>query len=378
MNWTLRVKRLVRAFLNIRWSAICIALFISVSAYAETFEAGWAAYLAKDYEKAFRTLMPLAEEGHPRAQVTVGLMYDYGQGIPKDSTRAIEWYTKAATQGLPIIQHELGVKYFYGQGIGQDYEKAAKWWHLAASMGHPESQYNLGALYSLGLGVEKDESKAMNWYRMAAEHGHSLAQYRMGVMYASGKGDLSGKSVNVNFADAAGWFQKAAERGVPEAQYNLGVLLEHGQGIAKNPGEAIHLYHLAAEHGLEQACRKLAKVEERGEWPILPRSAPPTACVIKGAQWLYVQDPGHYTIQIFSVSNEQAMIKFLEHQTMGPDVAYFKHRHDGKIYFTAIYGVFDSEKNAHQARLKLPFSLKKSKPWIRKFSDLQAFHYPVP
>jgi hypothetical protein len=50
-----------------------------------------------------------AERGHAKAQHTLGELYDYGIGVPKDEAESVKWYRKAAEQGLdtPIVWDPL-------------------------------------------------------------------------------------------------------------------------------------------------------------------------------------------------------------------------------------------------------------------------------
>jgi TPR repeat protein len=353
--------------------AVGTALWCITSAvHAATLQEGLTAYNAKRYDKALESLQPLAEQGNPKAQAAIGVMYDYGQGVSKDSAKAVEWYEKAAKQGISIVQQQLGQKYFQGDGVARDYQKAAYWWKQAADSGLSESRYRLGYLHSRGLGVEKNDSVAADWFRGAAEQGHGLAQYRLGVMYALGQGMAERPDLDM----AARWLRQAAEKGVPEAQYNLGVLLEHGQGIAKNLNEAKHWYQFAADQGLAQARQKLAAFENPGQHTAQTELAFAAPDTIKRENWIAGQDPARYTLQIGANSNEQGLIEYLADQKLGPDVAYLRRELDGKLFYTAVYGVFDSRKSAHHASLKLPAGVRKNKPWVRKFSDLQAIAVP--
>jgi len=39
-----------------------------------------------------------AEQGKADAQYSLGLMYEFGNGVPQSSKEAAKWYRKAATQ----------------------------------------------------------------------------------------------------------------------------------------------------------------------------------------------------------------------------------------------------------------------------------------
>jgi uncharacterized protein len=65
-----------------------------------------------------------ADQGYANAQITIGVMYENGQGVTQDNAEAIRWYRKAAEQGNPNAQYNLGVMYHSGQGVTQDYAEA--------------------------------------------------------------------------------------------------------------------------------------------------------------------------------------------------------------------------------------------------------------
>jgi hypothetical protein len=98
-------------------------------------DAGYAAYQKADYETALRLLRPLAEQGNPRAETTLGVMYDEGHGVPQDDVQALTWYRRAAEQGYAQAQFNLGVMYARGEADGgrQDNVSAHMWFNLAAS-----------------------------------------------------------------------------------------------------------------------------------------------------------------------------------------------------------------------------------------------------
>ena len=120
--------------------ALAVALLIGPAWPSQAdFLDGVAAYWRGDYATALQELKPLAEQGHAEAQTTLGLMYEYGQGVPQDYTEAVKWFRKAAEQGDTGAQHSLGFMYFLGRGVPQDYVQAYTWYTLAASRLPPGS-----------------------------------------------------------------------------------------------------------------------------------------------------------------------------------------------------------------------------------------------
>ena len=76
--------------------------------------------------------------GRGMGQISLGMMYYYGDGVPKDYKEAVKWYTKAAEQGNGYAQNELGEMYYKGESISQDYIEAYKWVLLAQMNGNNE------------------------------------------------------------------------------------------------------------------------------------------------------------------------------------------------------------------------------------------------
>jgi uncharacterized protein len=105
----------------------------SASAHRNDPEPGYAAYQKADYETALRLLRPLAEQGDPRAETTLGVMYDEGHGVPQDDAEAVKWYRLAANKGYAQAQFNLGVMYARGEDGPQDNVTAHMWFNLAAS-----------------------------------------------------------------------------------------------------------------------------------------------------------------------------------------------------------------------------------------------------
>lgn len=378
---------------------ICIlAGFVPLILYAQDFEEGKAAYEAKDYNKALEILQPLAADGNSQAQVTLGIMYDYGQGVTKDPAEAMKWYIKAAEQGIPVVQHDVGVKYFQGSGVKQDYLEAAKWWELSANAGLADSQFNLGLMYYRGLGLETDYQKAAELFRKASEQGHPHAQYSLAVMNAFGQG------MEKDYAEALKWFGESAEHGVAQAQFNLGVFYENGYGLTKNMDTAKQWYSKAAKQGLEEAKQKLAELSQQishpepatlsqtppmepADMPVLAPaeeqvlvtgqpatvvpSAQPAAGDIKREDWVKQQRPDSYTLQLSSVLNEKDILNFIKSNNLEAQAAYIRVVIEGTTRYTAIYGVYNTHTEATQAINKLPANLQKDKPWVRNFGVLQ-------
>jgi uncharacterized protein len=126
-----------------------------------------AAYQKGKYPAALKLLQPLAEDGGPRAESLLGLMYYNGRGMKQNDAQAVKWFRLAADKGNAIAQFNLGVMNAEGQGVPQDYAEAVKWYRRAANQGEARAQFNLGVSYAEGHGVEHDYVTAYMWFNLA-------------------------------------------------------------------------------------------------------------------------------------------------------------------------------------------------------------------
>jgi TPR repeat protein len=112
-------------------SMVCLV----VPAWAD-YQAGMDAYNRGNFATALREWQPLAEQGDARAQFSFGLLYENGDGVPRDYTKARQWYEKAAAQGDVKAQLYLGLQSSFGQGGPVDLVQAYMWYSLAAGNGN--------------------------------------------------------------------------------------------------------------------------------------------------------------------------------------------------------------------------------------------------
>jgi len=83
-------------------------------------------------------------------------------------------------------QVKLGRLYRFGNGVEEDHQKALKYFRAAAAQDDALGQANLGVMHEYGLGVEQSHEAAVKWYRAAADQGNATGQYYLGDMYEFG------------------------------------------------------------------------------------------------------------------------------------------------------------------------------------------------
>ncbi|MDR1002861.1 MAG: toll/interleukin-1 receptor domain-containing protein [Oscillospiraceae bacterium] len=197
----------------------------------------------KDEKKGASRIMGAAYSEFSVAQLKLGSMFYYGDGLEQNSEKSAEWWTQSAESGNHDAMYNLGVLYNNGEGVKQDYQKAVEWCTKAAELGNPKAMNNLGILYEYGDVVEQDYEKAIEWYIKSAELGHSKAMYNLGVLYENGEG------VEQDYQKAIEWYTKAVELVHSLAMVGLGSLYKHGKGFTQDYQKAIEWYTKADKAG---------------------------------------------------------------------------------------------------------------------------------
>ena len=260
------------------------------------YQDGKSAYLQGDYTAALEKFEPLAESGHVESQHYLGVIYEEGRGVGKD-TKAIKWYLKAAQQGHTKAQRALGLMYTYGserddtktikwltkvaeqgdvsaildlvnnyafadmyirgRGVVLDDTEAIKWCMKLLEMGYGSKRFYilLGDIYVRGRGVEQNSMEAIKWYK---KEGTTQDIVRIGEMYEFGRG------VACDYAEAIKWYTEAAEWEDEVAQCRLGDMYAAGRGVEKNYTEAVKWYTKAVERGSAEAAGGLGNMYAEG------------------------------------------------------------------------------------------------------------------
>ena len=116
---------------------LLLSLAVVPAARADAFAAGARAYAVQNYVQSAEIFARLAEQGDPRAQTYLGVMYLHGQGVPQNFDAAAFWLHRASETGLPEAQYFLGLMYDKGQGVAQDFVVAHAWLNLAVAHAEP-------------------------------------------------------------------------------------------------------------------------------------------------------------------------------------------------------------------------------------------------
>ena len=277
-------------------------------------------FYIKDYLHAVEPCRQAADAGDNQAQYVLGLMFDKGHGVKRDSKQARVWYSKAAKQGYAAASYKLQIlqdeatddwqqKYLESrkqtsgktaQEITRAEPPAAismppvaekistpaapaaeaiappatparpvlpvhysadellfRQYMTDAEAGDSHARYLLGLMFHEGVGVEKDDLQALDMFTMAAGQGLTEAQYTLGLIYYQGTG------IDRDENKAKQWLEKAAQRGEANAQYCLGLLYAESSEH-KDMAQAAAWWRKAAKQGHAQAQHNLAVLYLKG------------------------------------------------------------------------------------------------------------------
>ena len=144
-----------------------------------------------NYREAIPLLLQAGRLGDARAQATLGIAYQVGNGVRKDDVAAAHWFSLAAAQGHRASQYALAGMYEEGDGgLSKDRSKARQLYMLSSNQGFDKAQMEMGMAYEVGDGVPRSRERAIQ------------------LLHASGLGNatanvLSSPQTPARFADQA-------------------------------------------------------------------------------------------------------------------------------------------------------------------------------
>ena len=171
--------------------------------------------------------------------------------VPDKLSGRLQELNKRAINGDTKAQLRMGLAYEFGDGVAKDLDKAMHWYRIAADRGDPVAQTDLGYFYETGANGPKDPTEAAKWYMRAALSGFTRAKFNLGVLY------LAGTGMQRNSAEAAHWIGEAAEDGCPSALTSLSYLYANGMGVPRDPQKAAELSRKAGKKGDVKQCMSL-------------------------------------------------------------------------------------------------------------------------
>lgn len=263
-------------------------------------------HVKKNYSQAYEWWKKASLKSNVSAIANLGICYQLGRGVERDSVDAIRLYEKSIKEGNSRLLSQrtknasksafdamlVGNCYEYGVGVKKNYDKAAGFYAQAALMGSVEgmrqaglcylnakdnakalsyfekgaakedlsSEYWAGKMLLGKMNVPTNKQQAVVYLLKAAEGGMAAAQIEIGTLYAKGNG------VTKNLTQAAEWYRKSAFQGSPKGMWNYGNILKD----AKDYDQALFWMSEAATQGYQRAFKNMvAKLDSVGSDPFL-------------------------------------------------------------------------------------------------------------
>ena len=91
----------------------------------------------------------------------------------------------------------------------------------------------------------------------------------------------------------------------------------------------------------------------------------------RDAAWLLDQAPDSFTLQLFTLSSEERLERFLEAQADPEQFAIYRLERNGRILHVVVYGLFATRAEADAASRRLPASVGPVEPWVRTLGQVQ-------
>ncbi len=119
-----------------KYLAFSALLAVSVSgANAQDWEQGLKSAEQGNFKAALINYLNAAQKGDSRAMMSLGAMYEDGEGVPKNYAEAMRWFRQAAEHGATNAYDTLGLTYEIGKTVEQNYVKAHMWFNISSANG---------------------------------------------------------------------------------------------------------------------------------------------------------------------------------------------------------------------------------------------------
>jgi TPR repeat protein len=119
---------------------------------------------------------PLRGDGRRVVRAPAGLALRRGKGIEKNLSTVVRWYRAAAEQNHPRAEESLGTMYQFGRGVAKKCKAAVEWYARGALQNDHGNLYSLARMYHYGFGVKEERAKAHALSRQSAALGNLKAR----------------------------------------------------------------------------------------------------------------------------------------------------------------------------------------------------------
>jgi hypothetical protein len=318
-----------------------------------------AAYLVGDYQRTLAIIMPLADGGEAWAQYTLGYMYYYGHGVRQDRQTAKQWIQSAAAKGYAPAQQAMQRLSTPPSTAEDENNEPAK--------PVPDTT---GKAVAPALPESKEQAPAETTPQFSPVTPTPSVQQpappapQPDQPSAPSVQEMKPATPPVEPSDAP---PSTAAPPKPSSQEEM--INEYPHAAESTPSPAASL---SAQSISRPPTAQTDKGADR---------APPAPTLSKGIRtrdWISHQDPQHFTVQLISSENEEAVVRFIREHHIEKQAAYYSVTHSGKIWYSVVYGNYADHSAARHALSRLPHAMRRDAPRVRNFQDIQTQFKPAP
>lgn len=93
---------------------------------------------------------------------------------------------------------------------------------------------------------------------------------------------------------------------------------------------------------------------------------------LENPNWVLVQDPTQYTVQMSASRDRESIAYFLERTKLPAPNSIYSYQRNGQTWYALVHGLFPNITEARETIEALPGSAKNNQPWIRTIGQIQS------
>ncbi|KAG5449910.1 Protein sel-1 1 [Clonorchis sinensis] len=217
---------------------------------------GWGFF--QSLPRAHADFTQLAQEGNPRGQFGLGLMYASGLLVNASIPHALIYLTFGALGGDDLAEMALAYRYWTGTGLEESCESALTYYYRVAKKVSAQVSQRAEASGSTLFGPIVRRARLLD----EADANTGLLNMLFGFGAGNGDQALGGLAIN---EDLFQYYQFLADKKNLSAQVGLGQFYYYGRhGVEKNLEKAFYYFKLASEAGSSLAKAYLGEMYMTG------------------------------------------------------------------------------------------------------------------
>lgn len=92
---------------------------------------------------------------------------------------------------------------------------------------------------------------------------------------------------------------------------------------------------------------------------------------LESANWILVQNPNLYTVQMSATTDRKSVVSFLRRSDLEAPNSIFSFQRNGKTWFALVHGLYPTIKDAREAIEQMTKAARSNQPWIREVGRIQ-------